>query len=400
MKFKPTIIYASMLAAGSLIALPAFADNHDARSQVAKMEAIMNQNQVNAGSSADVRDWFKRIQISGVANFDATLSDQKVVVGSDNANEDSSNFSLNNTDIILDAPVNDWTAAHISMRYLSKETKNTPLPYVAHETGFHVNEAYVSMHDFRKMPLFAKVGTQYVDFGAAKPNQPVVFGLSQLLTQTRATAVTVGLVTPQGIYGSAYTFRGLQEPGNSRINNFGLQAGWAMDVGGGSFDAGIGYLYDMSSTSYIKQRKVSNGIYDAVHGLNAHIKAGFGPFYGGVDFTTALTDFDSRDLMYSGEGARPWGMDLDAGFRFKTAGRDSSVELGYGRTHEAAGSVANNMNGLYLPRHRYQASYKVNLMDNTDVALAVIHDRDYSENRGGTGEDTTTGKLRLSVHFA
>lgn len=432
MKFKPTIIYASMLAVGAAVSMPAFA--HDANSQAFKMQQIMNQNQYNAGDSANAHDWFKRVTVSGLVNFDATYATKSR--GSAAAAQEeqildrsTTNFAVNNANIFVDAPINNWTNAHVSLQYMADNSMSDPMAKVYSAGGVTVDEAYVDMHNFDQMPFFVKAGVQYVDFGAAKDKNPAVYGLSQLLSQTKGTAVTVGMVTSQGFYGSAYLFPGLKNAeekssarnagkDGSKVNNGGLQVGWATTMNGFSFDGALGYLYDMSSASYVTDRIAGNPTTATTHriervgAMNAHANMGFGPFYGNVDFTRALAKFNQYDLSetHNGttKGAKPWAVDVNAGYRFKTAGHDSSVELGYGHTDDAGGSIApannvaanDNPLGLYLPENRYMASYNVNVMKNTDLGVYLVNDHDYSKSDGGTGDNWTTAKLRLAVHFA
>lgn len=423
MKFKSTLLLASMVAAGALVTAPAFAArtasmNAAADSQVAQMEAIMNANQssVKPTTSDFAKDWFQKIQISGLANLDATYASRgysgtNKVIG----NNSSSEFSLNNVNVYLDAPINDWTALHTSFVYQQNRADSTAIPRINNSSSrdFNIDEAYVAFRNFNVSPVYATLGKQYIDFGTYK-HYPMFDSLTQLMTETNATAATVGVVTSQGLHGSVYAFNGpkdgKQSPTRTNVRDYGLRLGYEGSQSNVNYGINFGYIRNIGASTYINNHLRVSGQTDSnVGAWNVNLHAATGPFYGSANYVVSqrfkAAGSDAGDLSYNGRGAKPWAYNLRVGYRFDTMGHNSNVELGFGQTGEASGSndtniSTRNTNGLYLPKTRWVAMYNVNILKNTDLGVGLLNDKDYSKSKGGSGRTTTAGTVRLSVQFA
>lgn len=111
--------------------------------------------------------------------------------------------SLNNANLFVDARVNDWTIMHLDFAYVNGSVKSR---YANHEhadwgdvyrngASLKGNEAYLFFGQPEVVPLFAKIGKLYLNFGDY--NQfPMTESLTQLLSQIRTGAVIVGFVLP------------------------------------------------------------------------------------------------------------------------------------------------------------------------------------------------------------
>jgi len=320
---------------------------------------------------------------------------------------------LANANLFVDAFVNDWTSAHVNVFYKDSNANGIPVPKnypLAQVAG--LEEGYVTLHNFSQMPLYVRAGTQFVDFGSYNVH-PMFPGLSQLMSETNATALTVGTAFPEGMYASAYTFKGAAHYNLNgtnttahTLNTIGAQLGVANEMNGISYDLGAGYINDISNTHhFVDILKAYDGTAQMISthkvpGWNAHLCVGNGPYYGKFNMTGTTTAFSVSDLRSNGHGAKPSAYDVNLGYQFKTNGHDSSFELGYGHSTQGNALVVTNSARLGLPANRYQAIYNVNLMPNTDLGLGIVNDHDSAVSDGGTGIVTTTGTVRLSVQFA
>ena len=184
---KPII--ASMMLAG--VTFPAFAaDDTQAqldsmKAQLAKMEAVIKQNQ--SGGFGQTQDWFKRITISGLVNADGYVSNRSV-----GSNSSSNGLVLNNANLFVDAAVNEWTTGHMSFVY--SDSKNSTLNIDTRKNDV-LDEAYVTIGNFAKSPVYFRAGREYVPFGTYE-RFPLVLNPTQLLTELVVQLLNLALFYP------------------------------------------------------------------------------------------------------------------------------------------------------------------------------------------------------------
>ena len=417
MKLKP--IVASMfvlgLVSGPVMAAVPYDPNVlpavDAeRAKVAKMEAVIEQNQ--AGYFQQPMDWFNRITISGQANVDAELASRSPITF---ANGYASALILNNANIYVDALLNDWTTVHANFLYqdLSNgyfDFKSTrPLPV----NSPTVDEGYVTIGNFARSPFYFRAGRQYVDFGNYN-RYPMLASFTQVLSETSGTAATVGFVSPVGFNASAFLLNGAPRIGiggdpvsfgvaRNRVRNFGVNAKFCSSTDFFGYEIGVNYLRNMADVNYIAN-SIGSSYFNAVGGIGASADIWTGPFDASVRFVTAVqrfSPFEAADV--SGgivkNGAEPSAWTIDAGYSFQVLAHQSRFGLGYQGSSEAAAFFSPGSFG-HLPQNRYLANYRVNISRWTDVGVEIWQDRDYSSSNAGTGTNATTGLLRLGVKFA
>lgn len=429
MKLKSVV--ASMLALGvaSSVALAAGSDTvsraeFDAmKDQVTKMEAALNQNQGGIAlqnNPSAAKDWFNRVTISGQVGVDA--------FSSSNANyrfqaNDSTNSAveLPVANLFVDAQVNDWVKAHAGLHFHSNVGRdglvNSYLS-LGQARAEWLDEAYVTVGNFAQSPFYVRAGRQYIPFGSYK-RFDVTPSLTQLLTQTNATALQAGFVMANGVHGAVYTFNGTDTDVNvhkRRVNNFGVNLGLASSYDNVNYQASVGYLYNLADVNYIKVGAI-NSVDHVVGGLSADASIQTGPFDASLHYVTALRTFGPGDVntngivnRVDGKGAKPAAWGVDAGYGFDTAGHASRLGVGYQRSSQATNvgplayvNVSEDQVIQYgMPKERYLAQYTVNVWTNTDLGFQLYHDRDYKGNNSeiiGTANKATTGVVRLTVNF-
>lgn len=401
-------IVASMILAG--VTFPAFAaDDTQAqldsmKAQLAKMEAVIKQNQ--SGGFGQTQDWFKRITISGLVNADGYMSNKSFT-----SSRSSNALVLNNANLFVDAAINEWTNGHLAFLY-----QDNNATFNLHKSKFGNNdvldEAYVTVGNFAKSPVYFRAGRQYLPFGTYD-RFPLVVNPTQLLTETSATAVQLGFVLPSGFYGSVYGLQGLRQAGDFRfdeesgktdqrqkVRNGGANLGYAYNTDQMGFRIDVGYINNMADVDYITNG-MSGQYTDRVGGLSAGIDFRYTMFDFGARYVKALKRFNSSDIdatAYdsSTHGIEPAAYGLTAGITFPVMAHQSRFGLGYQHSNDSANI---GINGAGLPQNRYYGEYMVNISKWTDIGLAVVHDRHYNASIMNGGS-STTGIARLSVKFA
>lgn len=454
MKLKP--IVASLMLLG--LAAPAFADDSTAnaatqpqldsmKAQINTMQAIINQNSV--GGFDQPCDWMNRITVSGMINVDGYYSNRTQTFGFDPRGTsrvepilppgpgdrdtfgnggNTNNLDINNANLIVDALVNDWTNVHINVLHTDR-TNDAFTPWL-NNVNATFDEAYVTIGNFCQSPVYFRAGREYIPFGVYQ-RYPMVMNPTQMLTETRATAAQLGFVSPVGVYGSLYAFRGLAsdddvnfvaggEVQRPRVANWGADLGYAYcdNVNDWNTKLDAGWIRNMADVNYIAQN-LGNNYEDQVHGLSLSADFGFQAFDASLRYVKALGDFDRQDIAefdknrFGGvgdvENARPSAYGAEVGYSFAVVNNHSSrVAVGYQHTKESSSNVfpgfpgisVASVGGFGMPQERYYGSYTVNVSKWTDVGFELYHDRDYSTRHFGTGKNATAAAVQLGVKFA
>ena len=405
MTLKPIVASVFLLGLASSSAFAATTSNAATQNQldsmkakIAKMEAVLQQNQ--SGGFQQTNDWFNRITLSGEANVDGLLSNGSMRT---ETNSHSSDININNANLFVDFIASDWTKGHLSLAYQHNSPAFSRTSYTDQDK-VGIDEAYVTIGNFSKSPFFFMGGKQYINFGDYH-RYPLVYSLPQLLEETTATAARVGFVDASGFNASASLFRGTAQknqvannPNSTRVQNFAVNLGYAMQSDSMGYRAGVSYLRNMADVNQVNLG-MFEGYNDKVGAINAYAGVNSGPFDAGVNYVTALQNFNVNDLTAADNngtqrGAKPAAWSVDAGYSFMTIGHQSRVGLGYEGSKDAA------LIGLNMPKTRYQTNYTVNVSKYTDLGFQVYYDRDYSKTNLGTGKNVLSGVARLAVKFA
>ena len=103
-------------------------------------------------------------------------------------------------------------------------------------------------------------------------------------------------------------------------------------------------------------------------------------------------------MRFNGGNAEPRAWNLEAGYSFELAGRESTLAVGYQESSEAI--------ALGLPETRTSVALAVALMENTSLAFEWAHDEDYATTdtdavtgAAGSGEESDTVTVQLAVEF-
>ena len=434
------------------------------RYQVNKLDMILDRNQ--PGGFDQPCGWTCRINVSGWINTDVYLANRPPIflglnpaLSLSDLAEDSlpilqstngraSDLLLNNANLFLDARVNNWVTANMSVVYSSLSgIPGSTGPYNIANSLFvyhplnrtAIDTAYATIGNFQASPIYFRVGKEYIPFGAYDPYGFVTQeNPTQLFTEITSTAAQLGFIGPGGFYGSLYTFAGnpkISDGGSTRrIQNGGVDLGWGWSMFNSKWNLNAGYIANIADSNFLSSYYLNQIVEGtAVPGLpnekvpawNVNADVTFGPFdanghYISTTHSLANTIFLSGNSSPGfpvltnppGQLGKPnvWG--LEAGLTFPVMAHQSRVAIGYQKTTHLA---------TFLPQRRIYADYMVNLAKWFDVGIAIFQDRDYNVgegaiindtndgeappigtiiHQGATGNKSTVGQLRASIKFA
>lgn len=435
------------------------------RYQVNKLDSILDRNQ--PGGFDQPCGWTCRINVSGWINADAYLANKPPVfwqfapdydpalpvLPEDNpliipTSGRASDLLLNNANLFVDARVNNWVTANMSVVYSSLSgIPGSTGPYNIANSFFvyHplnrtvIDTAYATIGNFQASPIYFRLGKEYIPFGAYDPYGFVTQeNPTQLFTEITAPAAQLGFIVPNGLYGSLYTFAGkpkFSDDGSTRrIQNGGVDLGWGFRWFNSKFDINAGYIANIADSNFLSSYYLNQIIEgttvpglpnEKVPAWNVNADVTFGPFDVNGHYIQTTRSL-ANPFFLSGRSApdlpvlanppaqlgKPnvWG--LEAGLTFPVMAHQSRVAIGYQKTTHLA---------TFLPQRRIYADYMVNLAKWFDVGIAIFQDRDYNigegaitntilGNRiqpigtvihpGATGNKSTVGQLRASIKFA
>jgi hypothetical protein len=431
MKLKTVV--ASMVVLGGL-STSAFATPFDINSacptcnpaNVADTSALTTANYIltqNQPGGFYQCGWFDRIFLSGRINTDAYLSNRAPIFTGffgQQVTSRSSDLILNNANLFVDAVVNDWVKANVGLVYSSLvgvpgavgayQIPNSlfvrrPIP------AGNLDTAYITVANPSCTSVYLRVGKEYIPFGLYDPYGFLNDNPTQLFAETNATVAQLGVIA-SGFYASVYAFNGnprvIDQGDTRRIQNGGGNIGYGFANCDVKAKLDAGYLANVADTNLLSSyytnflvatpsgtsfvpglpnKKVPAwNISAAINVEQFDLSAAY------ITTTRSVADpFSSfGDGTFADLGkARVWG--VEAGFTFPVADHQSRVAIGYQKT--------NHLVNL-LQKYRYYADYIVNLAEWFDLGVAVTRDHDYNTDQGGTGDKSTTGRLRFSVKFA
>ena len=360
--------------------------------------------------------WFNRVALSGGINFDIGKWGNR---DGNFMGENYQRVSLNDAYLSLSADVNEWAKAFTSLSY-SSSTFNNPATVTgetieteyssayanninnASSQNIQLEQAYTTIGNLNESPFFLQFGKAFQDFGRYEIH-PVTRSLTQVMSETLATALGVGFVT-HGFSGQVYGFDDpITKVNNAEsTTNYGASLGYNYNSDRIGFDVGAGYLYNLIGVNdiayMVDQINASSGRGAGYHtrtgGAAVYGDVSTGPFTIGARYTASVQRFNKSDLPKDANntthGAKPWSAGLQAGFGFDAFGKNNNVFVGYQSSSEAQ--------SLGLPKSRWLAGYDVNVFGrNTDIGIEWDHDSAYSTGSGGTGNHYNLVTIRSSV---
>lgn len=295
--------------------------------------------------------------------------------------------------------------------------------------GSHIpiDEANITLGDLTRFPVYLRLGRQYLDFGWYERDRTMA-PLTQFLSQASHDAISLGVVDAGGISASITGFNSVHRGNNYNashtvtqdrpqkyINNFSASLAYGVDFESLSLDAKVDYLYDMFGVDFFDGYNGQGivGLESMNQGNISHVirpkhvtpmgALTFIARWGQVDFmgqyVGAISKLEKSVWSKGGilgstfndpavDGVRPHGWITEIGVSFPIHGRDSRIAISHQKTQETmAGNTAEPLQAgpfiaktrdYYIPLKRFEIIIQHNFMDNIDIGVHLIRDKDYN----------------------
>lgn len=334
----------------------------------------MQAKEVVKQSEEDESAWFKRIELSGTLELEASHSDPF-------AGQPTSDLVVATAEMGLAAQVHDWVAGEITL--LHEED----------DTNLEVDVATVTIAQPDSW-WFLTGGQFYLPFGTYETNM-VSDPLTLEIGETRETAAQFG-VEANGFSGSVFAFNGTNKEGtDNRIDNFGVAVGYAYESDAMTLAVTAAYINDIGDfdglQDTISGALGSNNVVDHVGGYAVGGVATFGPFTWTAEYVTATDEFAANEVAFRSVGAKPEAWQVEAAYTFTVLKKETTFALSYQGTGEALAAGQ--------PDERYMVGLSMALSDYVGIGLEWAHDEDYSVADGGTGNSADTVTAQFALGF-
>ncbi len=286
-----------------------------------------------------------------------------------------SNFELATVELGFVGKVTDWASAHLTLLYEEGE-----------DDKVLIDDAHIIIGNTEKFPLYLNAGRQYVPFGNFTSNM-ISDPLTLEIAEIQETALQIGFEA-SGAYGSVFAFNGdtNQGGGDSEVEQFGANIGYAFKQAEYAIDVGMSYINSLGDSDGLSEILKEDALLEAdyVGGFGAYAIAAIGPVSLVGEYITALDNFGGFD------DNQPMAFNIEAGYTFEIRGVESTAAVAYQGTDDMIG---------HLPESRILASFGIGIFKGTTLAFEYAHDEDYDTAVGGTDESADTFTAQLVYEF-
>lgn len=376
---------------------------------VAFWEGIVDRNEDNANGIILNQQNHVSAAISTQAQYtskrgNTTYATSPYIDQPSNNNKGKTSLYLANAEVYFDSQVTPWARAHIATTYGSD--------FVNGGSDMFFDEAYAELNNFQQgapVWMFAKVGRQYLNFGSTQYNV-VTEPLTDDLSLSNATAVTVGAIAKNGVYGDFYGYNGTPYGGNpdaktdssNTIHGWGAEVGYAMGNTAQSLNVYADYINNIAdslsfgnSLGTYSVNQQGTTVWSSIFpdqqrpAVALHANYSMGPFAVIADYVNMLSSFDENVYSFNGHGARLSAYAFEADYTLPTQ-NVQMVSLGY-QGSENAVQFYGLGNTFSMPKSRIVAGYKYTFTNNINMKFEYMYDKDYATSdvaTNGTGSST------------
>lgn len=269
-------------------------------------------------------------------------------------------------------------------------------PTVANSRAF-VDQAFVTLGNLNCSPFYFTMGQIYVPFGRYSTNM-VSSPLTSTLARIKARAVLLGY-KEQGQYNGfsaqVFGFKGDSRANFTadRINNWGANAAYLLDMKKWHFKLGGSYVENMADSLGMQLNGAGSGfegfagqnpdnaevLRHRVPGADIHTELGIGNFGFLGEYLTATKSFDRHNVSFNHHGAKPSASNLEAVYNFNISCLPASIAVGYQTTRQSL--------AFLLPKDRYIGTFNISLWRDTVESIEFHHDKNYGECDRARGQD-------------
>ncbi len=243
--------------------------------------------------------------------------------------------------------------------------------------GVEVDEAYGSIGGSAAMPVVFTVGRLYLPVGAY-PTVLCTDPLTQTLGEAQEEVLQVSYDFGLGAVTAGIANGDVEEIGEDDTINLYYAAVEVSPIE--ALTAGVAFTSNLADSNELTELMPEEGVTDQVSGIAVYVVYESGPFYGSVEYVTALDGFEAADLDTDedGSGDEPEALNIEVGYEVM-----ADVQLGarYGTTNAFAD----------FPEDQYGVVVNYTVFEGAVISLEYLH----NEFAGGAEEDSITGRLAI-----
>jgi hypothetical protein len=342
--------------------------------------------------------------------------------------------SINNANLLFDLKFVDMVRIHGNIDYVNAGVKEVTYEYhpgtdwntvYQSAASLKVDELYAVLSTLKTMPLYAKIGRFYLDFGNYLPNgyglPTITPSLTQLMTQVRTGGAQIGIGLQNGVYGSATwstSEESLLSINRGTMNrNYSARLGMMRQYQDAYFNVNASYIWDVRDADFIAGTlfvvnsyfagTIADTSYSTLsvrrqHAYAVHADGKYGQWGGGIE-GAAVTG----PLGITPSNSNLWTAGANINYSFPTLGHDSSLDLSYQIARHAAifqgtvtaffppftGVVLGPLSNQF-PKNRVQATYTAKIVKHVNIAFQWVRDRDFAP-PSGTNQTSNFGIFRI-----
>jgi hypothetical protein len=329
---------------------------------------------IGAGGEGEGRNWFDRIEISGLIEIEA-MHQQVDYSDPAAADEDESDIDLATVEVAMDAAVSENVEGHVLFKY--------------EEDDLFVDEGFITLSGKEKYPVFLKAGRQYLPFGNYDSHF-VTDPLTLVLGETNDGAVVVGssfagdtVEISAGLFNGAVNENGDDDVVDSLVAAVSFQPFESIMMG-------VSYTSNLiSSDGFSDSEAVVTGpgtVTDMVGGWSAFVTASFLERFTFIaEYAAAMDHFKAGEIYDAADtqDRKPAAWNLELGVSVL---ENLDLAIGYGGSDDGGTE--------FLPEKQYGAVANWGIFDNTNLALEYLR-AEFEDNTVET--DTVT--LQLAIEF-
>ncbi|MCK5778516.1 MAG: LbtU family siderophore porin [Rhodospirillales bacterium] len=345
------------------------------RARLEQTEGKAQQAEAAATEANSKSSFLDKVSIGGVAEVEATNSEAF-------SGADTSDIALAKVEFFVDTQPHEYLSTHVQMIYEDDGNEN-----------INLDEAFATLGNTEKFPLYLQAGKWAVPFGGFDTDMNAD-PLTQSLGEVKEAAI-LGGVAYEGMALEAYLYNGDTQKGgeSDKIDQFGLAASYDSEAGDVAYTVGAGYINNMADSDALTDTLggSATAINKYVSGADIHGDISFSNVTLRAGYMTALKSFQSGEVAFNGQGAKPAAWHVEAAYATSIMGHDTTFAATAQGTKEAL--------ALGLPEQRYGAAVTVGIVEHFSLTGEFLHDEDYSVSEGGTGNSGHTATIKLAAEY-
>jgi hypothetical protein len=250
------------------------------------LDRVINPNSVTRELESC---WADRFAFGGNAKFVAQRAE-----GMAAADTTDTFFNVRSLQLLTDIAVSKDINLHVTASASSTLDDNMPVS-ATELNNFGIQEAYMTIENLAKSPVFLKAGKSYTSFGRYEETIPAVYSLNQTLVQADNTHVALGFASKAGFDLSAFVY---EDETNDNWDQYGFSANFARSMKGADLAFSVSYIDNYSTLNGTSGEDTTNTNADEdVSAYDIALSAKMRDFKIGVEY------FAADDVLVKGQTA-------------------------------------------------------------------------------------------------